>query len=235
MSTQNSRASAVDTLEEGGLLRWSKQMCLRGRARCFDEDGLCGKQKLVCTGDRQRLLANVNTLYPGAKVTLAKAATGCKQSRAEALLSLFSNPDLPDEVSTNWVGQQLERSWHEATPRTLVVIGRSTSLSEDNRRQLAVMQGRMPWLSILTYDDVIDRARAELERLLGPLSLRARNLTSSDRRPFKAAGPIFASLDGSGGDIDVPSLHRLHSAFLRPVRTDAVDRPATDLPRTCFV
>jgi hypothetical protein len=64
-----------------------------------------------------------------------------------------------------------------ATPRTLVVIGRSTSLSEDDRRKLPVMQGQRPRLSILTYDDVINRARAELERLLGPLSIRAQNLT----------------------------------------------------------
>jgi hypothetical protein len=115
MSTQNSRAPAVDMLEEGRLLRWSKQMCLRGRARCFDEHGLCGKQKLVCTGDRQRLLAHVKTLYPGAKVMLAKAANGCKLSRAEALLLLLSNADLPDEVSTTWVGQQLGRPWREIT------------------------------------------------------------------------------------------------------------------------
>jgi hypothetical protein len=46
---------------------------------------------------------------------LAKAAAGCKQSRAEALLSPLSNPDLPDEVSTNWVGQQLNRPWREIT------------------------------------------------------------------------------------------------------------------------
>jgi hypothetical protein len=57
----------------------------------------------------------VKTLYPGAKVTLAKAANGVKPSRAEALLSLFSNPDLPDEVSTNWVGDQLGRPWREIT------------------------------------------------------------------------------------------------------------------------
>ena len=115
MTTQNSRAPAVDMLEEGRLLRWSKQMCLRGRARCFDEHGFCGKQSLVCTGDRQRLLAHVKTLYPGAKVMLANAANGCKLSRAEALLFLLSNPDLPDEISTNWVGQQLGRPWRELT------------------------------------------------------------------------------------------------------------------------
>jgi Domain of unknown function (DUF4263) len=61
-----------------------------------------------------------------------------------------------------------------ATPRTLVVIGRSASLTEENRRTLTVMQSQR--LSIMTYDDLIDRARANLEQLFGPLSLRAQNL-----------------------------------------------------------
>jgi hypothetical protein len=113
MTTQNCRAPAVDALQEGNVLRWIKQMCVRGRARCFDEHGVCGKQKLVYVGDQKRLLANANTLFPGARVTLAKAANGSKQSRAEALLSLLSNPDLPDKVSANWVGQQLKRPWRE--------------------------------------------------------------------------------------------------------------------------
>jgi len=63
-----------------------------------------------------------------------------------------------------------------ATPRTLVVIGRSASLTEEHRRTLSVMQGQRPRLSITTYDDIIDRARANLERHFGPLSLRAQNL-----------------------------------------------------------
>jgi hypothetical protein len=60
--------------------------------------------------------------------------------------------------------------------RALVVIGRSAALTDDNRRKLAVMRGRRPMLLILTYDDLLDRARANLERLFGPLSLRAQNL-----------------------------------------------------------
>jgi hypothetical protein len=63
-----------------------------------------------------------------------------------------------------------------ATPRMLVVIGRSATLTEPNRRKLAVMQGRHPGLSIMTYGEIIDRARANFERHFGPLSLRAQNL-----------------------------------------------------------
>jgi hypothetical protein len=74
------------------------------------------------------------------------------------------------------VERELDLFGISATPRTLVVIGRSASLTEDNRRALAVMQGQRPRLMILTYDDLIERARAHLERHFGPLSLRAQNL-----------------------------------------------------------
>jgi hypothetical protein len=63
-----------------------------------------------------------------------------------------------------------------ATPRMLVVIGRSAGLTERNRRKIAVMQGRHPGLSVVTYDELIDRARANFERHFGPLSLKAQNL-----------------------------------------------------------
>jgi hypothetical protein len=60
-----------------------------------------------------------------------------------------------------------------ATPRTLIVIGRAASLTEENRRSLVGMQSEQPRLTILTYDDLVSRARAELERLLGPLSAKS--------------------------------------------------------------
>jgi hypothetical protein len=38
------------------------------------------------------------------------------------------------------------------------------------------MQGQQPRLSILTYDDLISRARAQVEDQLGPLSIACENL-----------------------------------------------------------
>jgi hypothetical protein len=61
-------------------------------------------------------------------------------------------------------------------PRTLVVIGRSASLSEENRRKLATIQTQQNKLRILTYDDVIASARANLEQILGPLDLQGQNV-----------------------------------------------------------
>lgn len=63
-----------------------------------------------------------------------------------------------------------------ANPRTLVVIGRSASLTEENRRKLATLQAQQSKLRILTYDDLVASARANLERILGPLDLRAQNV-----------------------------------------------------------
>jgi hypothetical protein len=70
-----------------------------------------------------------------------------------------------------------------ATPRMLVVIGRSQSLTEANRRTLSVMQSQQPKLTILTYDDLINRARANFERHFGPLSIKGQNLDIYYYRP----------------------------------------------------
>lgn len=54
-------------------------------------------------------------------------------------------------------------------PRSLIVIGRSGSLSDENRRKLVTLQNQIPKLRIMTYDDLLASARATLEKLLGPL------------------------------------------------------------------
>jgi len=63
-----------------------------------------------------------------------------------------------------------------AMPRTLVIIGRSGGLTEGNWRALSALQSERPRLMILTYDQLLDRARANFERLFGPLSIRSTNL-----------------------------------------------------------
>jgi hypothetical protein len=80
---------------------------------------------------------------------------------------------IQDNKST--VERELGLAGISATPRALAVMGRSEELTEANRRMLTLMQGASNLL-ILTYDDLLDRARANLERHFGPLSLRARNL-----------------------------------------------------------
>ena len=61
------------------------------------------------------------------------------------------------------------------SPRTLVVIGRSAALSDENRRKITAIQNQHGKLRILTYDDLLASARANLERILGPLSITGEN------------------------------------------------------------
>jgi hypothetical protein len=61
-------------------------------------------------------------------------------------------------------------------PRRLVIIGRSKSLTEENRRKLTTLQNEQPKLHVLTYDDLLAGARANLERILGPLTLTGHNV-----------------------------------------------------------
>lgn len=62
------------------------------------------------------------------------------------------------------------------TPRALVVIGRSASLTDENRRKLATLQAQQSKLRILTYDDLLASCCANLERILGPLTLSEHNI-----------------------------------------------------------
>jgi hypothetical protein len=110
----NSRHSDVDLLWEGHLLRWLKQMALRGRARQFDEHGVCGPQKLVTSADRTRLLANFDRLFPGAKLEIVDPNAE-QMTQAGVLLSLLSRPGLPTTLSTKWISQQMETPWRQIT------------------------------------------------------------------------------------------------------------------------
>jgi hypothetical protein len=68
MKNLNAKAPAVDMIAEGHALRWTKQLALRGRARFYDEHGVCGKQRLIVGSDLKRFLANADRLFPGAKI-----------------------------------------------------------------------------------------------------------------------------------------------------------------------
>ena len=68
MTAPNSRSEEVRQIRDGHLLRWTKQMALRGRSREFDESGAVAAQKLVVTGDLTLLMGNLQRIFPGAKV-----------------------------------------------------------------------------------------------------------------------------------------------------------------------
>jgi len=56
-----------------------------------------------------------------------------------------------------------------SNPSCLIVIGRSGSLDDANKRKLVALQNAMPKLRIMTYDDLIANAKAAAENILGPL------------------------------------------------------------------
>jgi hypothetical protein len=111
MRTLNAKAAAVDLLQEGHLLRFTKQMALRGRGRRYDEHGVCEPQKVVCSGDFRRLIANAERLFPGAKIESVNRANSSGETDAQALLAILSRPRLPQVISTRWIAQQMNKPW----------------------------------------------------------------------------------------------------------------------------
>jgi hypothetical protein len=74
---------------------------------------------------------------------------------------------LEDNLAT--VQRELGLTGISSNPRALIVIGRSKSLSEHTRRKLLTMMNESPRVSVLTYDDVYENAKAAVENLLGPI------------------------------------------------------------------
>jgi hypothetical protein len=98
----------LDYLRDGHILRWMKQMALRGKSREMDEHGVCGHQKLVMTGDLIRLLGHRPTVFPGAKVTAEGSDHG---QWLDTMVCLLLSPELPHEVSTKIIGEKLGVHW----------------------------------------------------------------------------------------------------------------------------
>jgi hypothetical protein len=118
MGAANSKAPAVDAIQDGHLLRWTKQMALRGCGRSYDEQGVCGHQKLVCSGDFKRLLVHADKLFPGAEIQYV-VKDDCQQTQAEAFLALISRPDLPAKLTQQWIGKQLNTSWRDVSKNVM--------------------------------------------------------------------------------------------------------------------
>jgi hypothetical protein len=68
-------------------------------------------------------------------------------------------------------------------PDCLVVIGRSATLTEDNKRTLATMNRTMPKFRIFTYDDVLVIATQAITNLLGPIAVTSGAVEVYYRQP----------------------------------------------------
>lgn len=74
---------------------------------------------------------------------------------------------IEDNLAT--VQRELGLSSISANPKSLIVIGRSHSLTPENRRKLITLENVSPTIKIMTYDDILENTKAVVENLLGPL------------------------------------------------------------------
>jgi hypothetical protein len=125
MKSLNSKAEGVDLLADGYVLRWTKQLALRGCARFYDVNGMCGKQRLVIGSDLQRFMENVHRLFPGAQIKIVgdHSNAGPWKSRVLAVL----NGSKANTVTTKELSVLIQRRWREVsrnvvTPDFLSVI-----------------------------------------------------------------------------------------------------------------
>jgi hypothetical protein len=100
----------LEYLRDGHILRWMKQMALRGKARKMDEEGICGPQKLVITGDLVRLLAHKPKVFPGAKIR-SEQRLDQEAHWLGQLIALLLSLEQHDEVSTKIIGDKLGVEW----------------------------------------------------------------------------------------------------------------------------
>jgi hypothetical protein len=108
MRSIKSTSSAVEIYQLGHRLRWIKQMALRGRARCYNERGVCGKMRLVISCELEAFMANVGTLFPGATVRITGNAEG--GTWAEKVITIL-NGSTAAKVTTSELGKLLGKSW----------------------------------------------------------------------------------------------------------------------------
>jgi hypothetical protein len=106
MSSLHSKASGVDMLHEGHVLGWTKQMAVRGRARQYDPNGVCGKQRLVVGSDLKRFMLNAERLFPGAKITTMDDASDTTwKTKVLVLLNKTTKPVLTTKEITEHLGK----------------------------------------------------------------------------------------------------------------------------------
>jgi hypothetical protein len=112
MADTSSKVDEVENIRVGHLLRWLKQLALRGKARQFDDAGQCSAQKLVLTGDRLLLVEHRQRLFPGATVSYKKSATA---TYLEALIDVLVSEGLDDTVRAADVANLMGVEWRKVT------------------------------------------------------------------------------------------------------------------------
>jgi hypothetical protein len=109
MGTLNSKAAGVDIIALGHRLSNTKQLALRGRARSYDEHGICGRQKLVVACELKTFMAHVSALFPGAKVQTTGVTSDAKL--IDQVIAFLNSPTVSAVVTTKEIGEHIGRAW----------------------------------------------------------------------------------------------------------------------------
>jgi hypothetical protein len=75
----------------------------------------------VCSADRTRLLANLDKLFPAARVEIVAAPKDRKRSYANSLLEILGRSALPDVLTTKWISQQMGTPWRNVSKHVLTM------------------------------------------------------------------------------------------------------------------
>jgi hypothetical protein len=113
MKDLNANNPDVETIRTGHLLRWLKQMALRGAGREFDDDGICGTQKLILTTDYARFMAHRDRLFPGATLEVHVEHDGHTSWLKKVAEALRNTPEESDEVRTKELAERLGVPWKD--------------------------------------------------------------------------------------------------------------------------
>jgi hypothetical protein len=114
MQSPNSQDEVLLTLQHGHLLRWEKQLAMRGNARNITADGVCGRQRLFATSEFKRFMRYRETLFPGATFVVDKSVQQATAERGggralAALLAAWEGDCLTSAVVKERTGVNLQK------------------------------------------------------------------------------------------------------------------------------
>ena len=84
MGGPNSQDNILRLLRDGHLLRWEKQLAMRGNARNITADGVCGRQRLFVTSEFGRFMQHRDALFPGATFVVDRSVQQAVPKRGGA-------------------------------------------------------------------------------------------------------------------------------------------------------
>jgi hypothetical protein len=119
--TTGASQQELEQLSDGHILRWIKQMAMRGRGRVLDGHGVGAPQKLVVTGDLVRLVKHRNALFPGAKLSIEPDVS--KTTLLQRLIYVLADVEEDAEVSTKVIAERLGGTWRDISGNIRKTVG----------------------------------------------------------------------------------------------------------------